>query len=269
MPDGRATHWLAWRPALALAAVRLLRRRRPALLARGLRMALVALTVLVLGVLVVGTTGAGWLGPRSIGRACCMPPPSDRTTAFQSTVVYNMGPAEAGPRWNCRTAIPTLVAFDPIRAFAVRRGLSIESWLFNDRTVGPLDACQGRWRPVIGVLASDPRAVGGVPSIADSVAAFNQFVRLLERAQETRSKQVTHCLSILTWAVWKCCLSQLLPMSDDLLRAYLWDSLAFKASVSVLKHAVDAVKGWHWRLGMPVPMDGPGTYCSVIQCRGS
>jgi hypothetical protein len=75
---------------------------------------------------------------------------------------------------------------------------------------------------------------------------------------------VTHRLSILTWAVWKGCLPQLLPMSDDLLRAYLWDSLAFEASVSVLKHAVDAVKGWHRRLGMPVPMDGPGAYSSVI-----
>jgi hypothetical protein len=56
-----------------------------------------------------------------------MPPPSDRTTAFQSTVVYNLGPAGIDPRWNCRTAIPTLVAFDPMRAFAVRLGLSIEA----------------------------------------------------------------------------------------------------------------------------------------------
>jgi hypothetical protein len=76
------------------------------------------------------------------------------------------------------------------------------------------------------------------------VSAFNQFVRPLERAQGTRSKYMTHRLSILTWAVWKGCLSQLLPMTDDLLRAYLWDSLAFEASVSVLRHAVDAVKGW-------------------------
>jgi hypothetical protein len=192
------------------------------------------------------------------------------TFKFQSTVVYNLGPAGIGPRWNCRTAIPsrfpTLVAFDPIRAFAVRLGLSIEPWLFYDRALGPLKACQGRWRPVTGVFASDPRAraVGGVPSIADSVAAFNQFVRPLERAQGTRSKYVTHRLSILTWTVWKGGLPQLLPMSDDLLRAYLWDSLTFEASVPMLKHAVDAVKGWHRRLGMPVPMDDPGAYRSVI-----
>ncbi len=107
------------------------------------------------------------------------------------------------------------------------------------------------------------------PSVAYSVAAFNQFVRPLERAQGTLSKYVTHRLSVLTWAIWKGCLPHLLPMTDDLLRAFLWDCLAFEASVSVLKHAVDAVKGWHRRLGMPVPMDGPGAYRRVINslCR--
>jgi hypothetical protein len=77
------------------------------------------------------------------------------------------------------------------------------------------------------------------------------------RAQGTRHKYVTHRLSILTWAVWKGCLDRLLPMSDDLLRAYIWDSLAFEASLPVLKHAIGAIKAWHQRLGMPAPADGP------------
>jgi hypothetical protein len=47
-------------------------------------------------------------------------------------------------------------------------------------------------------------------------------------------------------------------MSDDLLRAYIWDCLAFEASLSVLKHAVDAIKALHRRLGLTHPADGPG-----------
>ncbi len=85
--------------------------------------------------------------------------------------------------------------------------------------------------------------------MAASVATFNKFVRPLERAQRARSKYVTHRMSVLTWAIWKDCLAVLLPMSDDLLRAYVWDCLAFDASLSVLKHALDAVKGWHRHLG--------------------
>ena len=68
-------------------------------------------------------------------------------------------------------------------------------------------------------------------------------------------------MGVLTWAVWKGCLHQLLPMSDDLMRAYIWDSLAFETSHSVLKHAIGAVKAWHHhRLGMAAPVDRPGDY---------
>ncbi len=34
--------------------------------------------------------------------------------------------------------------------------------------------------------------------------------------------------------------------------------------MSVLQHAVDAVKGWHRRLCMRVPLDGPGEYRSLM-----
>jgi hypothetical protein len=187
-----------------------------------------------------------------------MPPKSDRTTAFQSTVVYNLGAAGVDPRWKSRTLIPTLHGFAPIRAYAARLGLSIEAWLFNDGAQGPLEACQGDWRPAVAAIAFDVR--GGVPSIAASAAAFNKYVRPLERAAGTRGKYVTHRLSVLTWAIWKGCLPQLLPMSDDMVRAYVWDCLAFSTSLSVLKHALGAIKAWHGRLGMPIPLDGSGDF---------
>ena len=239
-----------------------LRRRREPCLAWALRVAAALSILLGSGGFLDGTSeGApGW----PLRPALCMPPPSDRTLAFWSTVIFNLGAAGAEPRWNARTVIPTLLDFTPIRAFAARRGLGIGPWLLEDGGLGPLEACQGRWRPAIAALAADPRAPGGVPSIAASVAAFNQYVRPLERAHRTRSKYLTHRRSVLTWAVWKGCLPQLLPMTDDMLRAFLWDCLAFEASVSVLQHAVDAVKGWHRRLGMRVPLDGPGEYRSLM-----
>jgi hypothetical protein len=192
-------------------------------------------------------------------RAACMPAPDDRSSAFRSTVIYNLGAGDAGadPRWNPRTFIPTLASFAPVRALAARRGWQIDSWLYDDGAAGPLEACQGRWRPAVGALAFAP---GLVPSEEASLAAFNTFVRPLERAQRTRSKAVTHRRTILTWAIWKGVLPTLLPMSDDRVRAYIWDCLAFEASLSVLKQALDAIKCWHRHLGMRVPLDGPGYY---------
>ena len=120
----------------------------------------------------------------------------------------------------------------------------------------------------MAALAADHRRAGGVPSVADSVAAFNLHVRPLERAQRTRSKYVTHRLSILTWGIWKGCFARLLPMSDDMVRAYVWDCLAFEASHSVLKHALDAIKAWHQRLGVRVPLDGHGDYRRITHSLG-
>ncbi len=86
----------------------------------------------------------------------------------------------------------------------------------------------------------------------------------LEWAHRTQSKYLTHRRCVLTWAVWKGCLPQLLTMTDDLLRVFLWDCLAFGGSVLVLQHAVNAIKGWHRLLSMRVPLDGPGEYHSLM-----
>ena len=158
-----------------------------------------------------------------------------------------------------RTTVPTLASFLPISRLAARRGWDIVAWLYQDRAVGPLEASAGRWRAAIQPLAF-PARLNGVPSVADSAAAFNLHVRPLERAEKTRFKYQTHRLSVLTWAVWKDVLPLLLPMSDDFLRAYIWDCLAFGASLPVLKHAIDAIKAWHSRLGMRCPASGHGDY---------
>ena len=209
-----------------------------------------------------------WIAGSLAAAAECMPASSERALAFRSTVVYNLGSAGAAPAWNCWTLIPTLASFGTVRSFARRLGLSVEAWLYNDGAAGDLERCQGSWRPAVAALAADHRRAGGVPSVADSVAAFNLHVRPLERAQRTRSKYVTHSLSILTWGIWKGCFARLLPMSDDMVRAYVWDCLAFEASHSVLKHALDAIKAWHQRLGVRVPLDGHGDYRRITHSLG-
>jgi hypothetical protein len=82
----------------------------------------------------------------------------------------------------------------------------------------------------------------------------------MERAAGTRGKYKTHRLSVLTWAVWKGILKRLLPMSDDLVRAFVWDALAFETSLPVLKHCLGAIKAWHQRLQLRVPLDAAGDF---------
>ncbi len=111
-----------------------------------------------------------------------------------------------------------------------------------------------------------PGGVGQVPTMEESLAAFVRHVLPMERAHCTRRKYATHCRTELTWAVWKGVLKDLLPMSTDELRAFIWDALAFESTISVLKHCANTInlKAWHLRLGMQVPADEPQDYRRLV-----
>jgi hypothetical protein len=196
--------------------------------------------------------------------AVCMPAQNERTSAYKSMVVFRLGTGPGGAvAWNPRTTIPTLSSFSAIRAYAVRRGLAIEAWLFDDRAVGPLEAAAGRWREAVRTVAFPPRPAA-VPSVDESLAAFNAHILPLERGMRTRGKLAVLRLAVLTWAIWKDVLPNLLPMSTDMLRAWLWDALAFEASLPVLRQSLNAIKAWHRQLGLTPPADGPGDYRRVV-----
>lgn len=182
-----------------------------------------------------------------------------RRDAYRATVVYRLGRAGgAGVQWR-RTTVPTLTSDRPVRALADRLGLHIEGWFVDDADATELERCEGWWRPTVRALAA-PGGFQNVPSVAESAAAFERHVLPMERGHKTRRKYATHRLTVLTWAVWKGVLGDLLPMSTDLVRAFIWDALAFETTLPVLKHSVNAIKAWHRRLGLPVPVDGPGEY---------
>ena len=88
----------------------------------------------------------------------------------------------------------------------------------------------------------------------------------MERSRGTRAKYWCHQLSVLASAVWKGVMADLLPMSDDLLRAFLWDALAFGATMPVLKHCVNAILAWHAQLALPAPLAGRRDYKLVVHC---
>jgi hypothetical protein len=64
----------------------------------------------------------------------------------------------------------------------------------------------------------------------------------------------------------------LLPMSNDLLLAFLWDAIAFEASLPVLRQAINTDLAWHDRLRLELPLSGKRAYKrlihSLLRCQG-
>ena len=58
--------------------------------------------------------------------------------------------------------------------------------------------------------------------------------------------------------MWKGILPQLLSMSDGLVLVFVWDALADETTLPVLKRCFGAIKAWHWRLQLRVPIDAAG-----------
>jgi hypothetical protein len=213
----------------------------------------------------ISRTGGGYARPschaRPVGRE---EEREVRAEAFRASVRYRLG-ARIAPAitWNTRTTLLTFLTFEPVLLAAAAAGLRIERWLYSDADETALEACQANWRPAVRKLAAGPREE---PSVAESLAAYIRHILPMERAPGTREKYLTHRRTILTWAVLKGALPRLVPgpMSDDLLRAFLWDALAFEASLSVLRKTINAVLAWHDRLRLEPPLSGKRVYKRLI-----
>ena len=87
-------------------------------------------------------------------------------TACRATVAFRLGPGIGlGLSWNARTTMPTLtlVTEEPVRQLAVRLGIGMEAWLFDESGAVPvkrLGRFQGRQRRII--FFTHARAVGAL-----------------------------------------------------------------------------------------------------------
>jgi hypothetical protein len=107
-----------------------------------------------------------------------------RPEAFRASVQYRLGPRIAPAiSWNTRTTLLTFLTFEPVLLAAAAAGLRIERWLYADSDETALEACQANWRPAVRELAAGPQEV---PSVAESLAAFNWHILPMERAPGTR-----------------------------------------------------------------------------------
>ena len=175
-----------------------------------------------------------------------------RHDALRSMVFLEVDPEAAGRiRWGPRTGLPSILNVEVLRNTVLAAGANAEQLLLDDSKQTPLEKAQGRWKPAMAQLtAGDPRE----ETVASLAAAFVKHVRPMERGHRTRSKAWSGWRAVLTWATARGCLSDILPMSQDVLHAFLWEALGGGCSFSVLKGLVAAIQGRHGRFRLPPPI---------------
>ena len=179
-----------------------------------------------------------------------------RSEALRALVYLALEPgASARIRWGPRRGLPSILNVAVLHESIIRAGADPVRLLMDDSPMTPLEKANGRWRPAMANLTNhDPKN----ETVASLAAEFVKHVRPMERAHKTRGKAWSGWRALLTWATARNCLDEILPMSQDVLHAFLWESLSVGCSFSVLKGLVAAIQSRHkfFRLSPPIAPGG-------------
>ena len=159
--------------------------------------------------------------------------------------------------WRARTTLPTIDDLQIIRPLLERQALDVDRFLACDDRLMALEEAEGNWETAIGDLTA---GVAEHETVDDLSRMFREHVRPLERARKTRRKHSTSWNSVVTWAIARGALPNILPMSDSTLEALLWDALSLGSSLPVLKGLINSIKAHHRQYKLVPPLSGNGDY---------
>ena len=183
---------------------------------------------------------------------------------FRGSVTLAMGPVLCqSARWTTST-VPTLANAPVLLHPMVQARCPNWRAALLDATEGsPLDTPHGHYEPILADLTR------AIPATVDAMSqAFTDMIVPLGTARGTRLKAQRNWCSVLTWAVGRNTLDQILPMDARTLQAMLWDFTAMGASRSTLKSIVDSVIARHRDARLPSPVSGHMSYFRLTRCLG-
>ena len=113
-----------------------------------------------------------------------------------------------------------------------------------------LERGDGTWEDVVHALGG-PRLNA---SVAELAAAFNEHVMPSGSGPGTRKNNWHYWSCVVTWAIVRKCLREILPMSHATLQALTWDLISFATSHSTIRSVWSAVQARHKLFGFLPPL---------------
>ena len=186
-----------------------------------------------------------------------------RIASMRALIVMALGPYNiARARWGPRGGIPTLLTVGLLATAISEAGVDPTRLLYDDSPQTALERSNGNWRPAMAALASSSPAE---ETLATLTAEFLTHVRPMERGHRTRKGAWAGWRVVLSWAAARDCFSELLPMTEDTLYAFLWDALTMGSSFAPLKSLVNAIQNRHNMFRLTPPVAPGGNYSRLMK----
>ena len=184
-----------------------------------------------------------------------------RLQTFRSKVLRRVSsPGQA--EWS-RSIMPTLVRVECLRDLVAAAGADPGILLADFLGATALERSDGNWQEVMLDIGG-----AGAGSVAESAAAFRRHVAPSMEAVSTRVKAWANWRTLLTWAVARKVLGQLLPMSVEVFQGITFHLLSVLASKDVVKGVWDAIAYQHRHHRRESPILAAGGYGRLAKCIG-
>jgi hypothetical protein len=139
--------------------------------------------------------------------------------------------------------------------------------LFNDSAPTALEQADGNWGPAVRALGR--RSAGDATTVAALAAAFDRHLGPAVRQPRTRADYWRAWRLVVTWAVARKAVRDILPMSLDTLKALTWDMVCFAVPSSQIEMVWKAVQSRHRLFQLRPPLHEANQYSAWVRMLGS
>lgn len=175
--------------------------------------------------------------------------------AWRAAVVVQLGAGDVRPTWS-RTPLPAITNLESLHHAVAFAHVDRVRLLHNDSAPTALELADGNWGPAVRRLAGSTAMPDS--TIARLAAAFDQHLAPSCMRPRTRADYWRAWRLVVTWAVARRAVPDILPMSLVTLKALTWDLVCFAVPTSQIELVWKAVQARHRQLHLRPPMTDIG-----------
>jgi hypothetical protein len=187
-------------------------------------------------------------------------------SAWKSTVAVRIGAGNSRLKWS-KTPLPALDNLGELRHATAFNAVDRARIFLDDSAPTALEHADGNWGPAVRRLGSHHASAGA--TVAALAAAFDKHLAPACRQPRTRADYWRAWRLVVTWAVARQAVHDILPMPLDTLKALTWDMVCFAVPSSQIELVWKSVQARHRQFQLRQPLCEANQYSSWVKMLGS